>query len=375
MNATFRDRQAAGQVLGEQLRSYSTKADLLVLGLPRGGVPVAYEIATALGAPLDVFVVRKLGVPGQEELAMGAIAAGGVRVLDWTTISALGITNATIDDVAGREARELLRRERQYRGQLPPRRMTGRTVMLVDDGLATGSSMRAAIGAVRAYQPGKIVVAIPVAPADVCEQLRTLVDDLVCMMTPGTFLRSRTVVRRFFTGIRQRRASAARPSRRDQGTREPRLALRLRQKRPAPPDRSRRCPPNPTIAVGVLGEVLLVVILRIVEGGSFGDLGGDGPVALFGEPLLVDIARSQRGLLLLVAVGVDAGAVLGAHVVALTHSLRRIVVLPEYPQQIRVRDSIRIEDDLDDLGVPGHPRADLPVRGILGVVAARIAHR
>ena len=165
----------------------STKADLLVLGLPRGGVPVAYEIATALGAPLDVFVVRKLGVPGQEELAMGAIAAGGVRVLDWTTISALGITNSTIDDVAGREARELLRRERQYRGQLPPPRMTGRTVMLVDDGLATGSSMRAAIGAVRAYQPGKIVVAIPVAPAEVCEQLRTLVDDLVCVMTPEPF--------------------------------------------------------------------------------------------------------------------------------------------------------------------------------------------
>jgi len=187
MNATFRDRSAAGQVLGEQLRSYSTKADLLVLGLPRGGVPVAYEIATALGAPLDVFVVRKLGVPGQEELAMGAIAAGGVRVLDWTTISALGITHSTIDDVAAREARELLRRERQYRGQLPPRRMTGRTVMLVDDGLATGSSMRAAISAVRAYQPGKIVVAIPVAPAEVCEQLRTLVDDLVCVMTPEPF--------------------------------------------------------------------------------------------------------------------------------------------------------------------------------------------
>src|SRR4051812_39267285 len=117
MNATFRDRSAAGRVLGEQLRSYSTKADLLVLALPRGGVPVAYEIATALGAPLDVFVVRKLGAPGQEELAMGAIAAGGVRVLDWTTISALGISNATIDEVAGREARELLRRERQYRGQ------------------------------------------------------------------------------------------------------------------------------------------------------------------------------------------------------------------------------------------------------------------
>jgi len=187
MNATFRDRSAAGRVLGEQLRSYATKADLLVLGLPRGGVPVAFEIAAALDAPLDVFVVRKLGVPGQEELGMGAIAAGGVRVLDWATISALGITRGTIDDVAKREAHELLRRERQYRGQRQPPRMTGRTVMLVDDGLATGSSMRAAIDALRAYHPAKIVVAIPVAPAEVCEQLRPLVDDLVCAMTPEPF--------------------------------------------------------------------------------------------------------------------------------------------------------------------------------------------
>jgi predicted phosphoribosyltransferase len=159
----------------------------LVLGLPRGGVPVAYEIATMLSAPLDVFVVRKLGVPGQEELAMGAIAAGGVRVLDWTTIAALDIPRASIEDVIKREARELGRRERQYRGQRPAPRMTGRTVMLVDDGLATGSSMRAAIAALRAYRPAKIVIAVPVAPADVCEQMRPRVDDLVCAMTPEPF--------------------------------------------------------------------------------------------------------------------------------------------------------------------------------------------
>jgi putative phosphoribosyl transferase len=186
MNATFRDRTTAGRVLSEQLRSYA-RSDLLVLGLPRGGVPVAYEIADSLGAPLDVFVVRKLGVPGQEELAMGAIAAGGVRVLDWTTINALGIPQGTIDDVAKREARELVRRERQYRGQRQAPRMTGRTVMLVDDGLATGSTMRAAVDALRAYHPSKIIVAIPVAPADVCEQLRPLVDDLICSMMPEPF--------------------------------------------------------------------------------------------------------------------------------------------------------------------------------------------
>jgi putative phosphoribosyl transferase len=187
MNSTFRDRFAAGRVLGEQLRSYAGRADLLVLGLPRGGIPVAYEIATGLGVPLDVFVVRKLGVPGQEELAMGAIAAGGVRVLDWTTISALGIPRGTIDAVAKREADELRRRERQYRGQRQAPRMTGRTIMLVDDGLATGSSMRAAVDALRAYHPARIIIAIPVAPAEVCEQLRPLVDDLVCAMTPEPF--------------------------------------------------------------------------------------------------------------------------------------------------------------------------------------------
>jgi len=187
MNATFRDRHAAGRVLSEQLRSYATRTDLLVLGLPRGGVPVAYEIAANLGAVLDVFVVRKLGVPGQEELALGAIAAGGVRVLDWTTISALGIPRGTIDDVARREARELVRRERQYRGSRPAPRMTGRAIILVDDGLATGSTMRAALEALRAYHPARIVVAIPVAPVEVCQQLRPLVDDLVCAMTPDPF--------------------------------------------------------------------------------------------------------------------------------------------------------------------------------------------
>jgi predicted phosphoribosyltransferase len=186
MNATFRDRTAAGRVLSEQLRSYA-RTDLLVLGLPRGGVPVAYEIANSLVAPLDVFVVRKLGVPGQEELAMGAIAAGGVRVLDWTTINALGIPQGTIDEVAKREARELVRRERQYRGQRQAPRMTGRTVMLVDDGLATGSTMHAAVDALRAYRPAKIIVAIPVAPAEVCDQIRPLVDDLICSMTPEPF--------------------------------------------------------------------------------------------------------------------------------------------------------------------------------------------
>jgi predicted phosphoribosyltransferase len=180
----FRDRRDAGRLLGERLKPYARQPDVLVLGLPRGGVPVAYELARTIGAPLDVFVIRKLGVPGQEELAMGAIAAGGVRVLDWTTISTLEIPQGTIEEVARREARELARREHRYRSSRPAPKMTGRTVILVDDGLASASTMRAAIDALRAYRPSKIVVAVPVAPPDVCEEIRHRVDEVVCAVTP-----------------------------------------------------------------------------------------------------------------------------------------------------------------------------------------------
>jgi erythromycin esterase-like protein/predicted phosphoribosyltransferase len=184
----FRNRNEAGRVLAEKLTAYANRPDVVVLALPRGGVPVAYEIARALGAPLDVFVVRKLGIPGYEELAMGAVATGGVRVLNDQIVQRLGIPRYVIDAVADREEQELARRERLYRGGRPPPDVRGRTVILVDDGLATGATMRAAVMALRQLQPARIVVAIPTGSSDTCEELRAAVDEVVCAITPEPFL-------------------------------------------------------------------------------------------------------------------------------------------------------------------------------------------
>jgi len=183
----FRDRPQAGRLLSRKLRAYADRTDVLVLGLPRGGVPVAFEVAKALRAPLDVFLVRKLGVPGQEELAMGAIAAGGVRVVNDDVVRAMNISARTIDSVAAKEARELVRREHLYRGgQLSPD-VAGRTVILVDDGLATGSTMRAAVSALRQKKPRRIVVAVPLAAVQTYEEFRAEVDEIVCFATPEPF--------------------------------------------------------------------------------------------------------------------------------------------------------------------------------------------
>lgn len=184
---TFRDRRDAGERLARALAHLRGRTDLLVLALPRGGVPVAYEVAAALGAPLDVFVVRKLGVPGQEELAMGALASGGLRVLNQDVVETLDLSPPTIDLVTRREAEELARRERLYRGERPPLSATGRTVILVDDGLATGSTMRAAAIALRQHGPARVVVAVPVAARQTCELLRREVDEVVCLSTPAPF--------------------------------------------------------------------------------------------------------------------------------------------------------------------------------------------
>jgi len=183
----FRDRREAGRLLAAQLGAYAKRPDVLVLALPRGGVPVAAEVASALGAPLDVFVVRKLGVPGHEEYALGAIATGGVRVLNEEVVQALRIPDRVIDALAGREQEELARRERVYRGHRPPLDVRGRTVILVDDGLATGATMHAAIRALRQQQPARIVVAVPTASPETCAELKTEVDDIICATTPDPF--------------------------------------------------------------------------------------------------------------------------------------------------------------------------------------------
>ncbi len=183
----FRDRTEAGKQLAAKLAAYAHQPDVLVLGLPRGGVPVAYEVAMALGVPLDVLVVRKLGVPGEEELALGAIASGGVRVLNADVVRMLGIADVAIDAIAAREQRELARRERLYRGDRPWPELRGRTVILVDDGIATGATMRAAITAVRQQEPTRVVVAVPVAAASTCEELRAAGTDVVCVHTPRLF--------------------------------------------------------------------------------------------------------------------------------------------------------------------------------------------
>jgi putative phosphoribosyl transferase len=183
----FLNRQEAGQDLARDLQHYAGRSNVVVLALPRGGVPVAYEIAQALRAPLDVMIVRKLGVPGHEELAMGAIASGGVRVLHDPVIQDLSLSEREIDRVTRGEERELLRREQAYRGHRPSLPIEGRVVVLVDDGLATGSTMRAAIAAVRQRRPARIVVAVPVASHEVCEELRDEADEVHCTITPPIF--------------------------------------------------------------------------------------------------------------------------------------------------------------------------------------------
>ena len=172
MKTRFRDRTEAGQRLAERLAAYAGRPDVLVLALPRGGVPVGFEVARALEAPLDVFVVRKLGVPGHEELAMGAIASGGVRVLNDDVVGALRIPDHVIDMSTSRELPELMSRERAYRGDRPPLTIHGRTVILVDDGLATGSTMRAAVAAVRRQRPARMIVAVPIAAPSTCAAAR-----------------------------------------------------------------------------------------------------------------------------------------------------------------------------------------------------------
>jgi len=183
----FLNRSEAGQVLARALEQFKNAPDALVLALPRGGVPVAYEVARTLNLPLDVFVVRKLGVPGHEELAMGAIASGGVRALNDSVIRDLDIPESTIDRVAVREEEELRRREHAYRGEKPAPRIAGRTVILVDDGLATGSTMKAAVAALRQQRPKAIVVAVPLAPLETCEDLKSKADEVICALTPEPF--------------------------------------------------------------------------------------------------------------------------------------------------------------------------------------------
>ena len=187
MPGLFLDRRDAGRRLAAKIAGYSNRPDVLVLALPRGGVPVAYEVARALNAPLDVFVVRKLGVPGYEELAMGAVATGGVRVLNNEVVEGLGIPAPVIDAVAARERQELARRERLYRGGRPPPDVRGRTVILVDDGLATGATMHAAIEALRQQGPARIVVAVPTASPDTCEEMKKRADEVICAITPEPF--------------------------------------------------------------------------------------------------------------------------------------------------------------------------------------------
>jgi predicted phosphoribosyltransferase len=183
----YRDRIDAGRRLAGLLRRYAGRPDVVVLALPRGGVPVAFEVATALHVPLDVFVVRKLGLPSHPELAIGAIASGGVRLLDESAVRRFGVTDSQLAAVSMAEERELERRERLYRDKLPSPDLRGRTVILIDDGLATGASMAAASTAVRAQDPGRIVVAVPVAARETCDAFAEMVDEVVCAATPEPF--------------------------------------------------------------------------------------------------------------------------------------------------------------------------------------------
>lgn len=183
----FRDRRDGGRTLGRMVEHYRGRDDVVVLALPRGGVPVGYEVAAALRALLDVFIVRKLGVPGREELAMGAIASGGTVVLNDHVVRALGVPPDTIERSAQQEERELLRREHIYRQDRPPPELEGKVVILVDDGLATGASMRVAIHALHGRGPARIVVAVPVAPEPTCRELAAEADEVVCASTPAPF--------------------------------------------------------------------------------------------------------------------------------------------------------------------------------------------
>jgi putative phosphoribosyl transferase len=187
LGGAFHDRAEAGRALAAKLAHYAGAPDVIVLGLPRGGVPVAHEVAAALGAPLDVFVVRKLGVPGHGELAMGAIADGGVRFVNRSVAESLGLGDAVIDEVAALEGAELARRQQAYRGKRPPVGIAGKTVIVVDDGLATGATMRAALTATRAQSPARVVVGVPVGARSTCVELEGEADEVVCVRTPVAF--------------------------------------------------------------------------------------------------------------------------------------------------------------------------------------------
>ena len=185
--AFFKDRADAGRVLAQHLTEYVNRNDVVILALPRGGVPVGYAVARALQAPMDIYLVRKLGAPGQEELAMGAIASGGVMVLNQQVVRTLNIPDRVIEQVAHKEREELMRREEMYRDDHPRLDVTGRVAILVDDGLATGASMQAAAASLKARRPRKIVVAVPVGAPDTCQRIEQQVDEVVCAVTPQPF--------------------------------------------------------------------------------------------------------------------------------------------------------------------------------------------
>jgi predicted phosphoribosyltransferase len=187
MDIRFRNRAEAGSLLAQKLERYKDMAGVLVLGLPRGGVPVANAVAVALNAALDILLVRKLGVPGQEELAMGAIASNGIQILNDPIIQYMGIPESVVEAVIKRETQELRRREREYRGVRPSVEIPGKTVIVVDDGLATGSTMKAAIAALRSQNPARIVVAVPTASPETCQELKSTADEIVCAITPEPF--------------------------------------------------------------------------------------------------------------------------------------------------------------------------------------------
>jgi predicted phosphoribosyltransferase len=185
--AMFKDRREAGRKLAQTLSPYAGRPDMLILALPRGGVPVAYEVALALSAPLDVFIVRKLGLPGQEELAIGAIASGGIRILNGDILRMLSVADEIVNFVVRREVQELQRREKLYRGERPSPEVRDRTIIIIDDGLATGASMRAAVAGLRARHPARIAVAVPVAAGAACDAIRPEVDEIVCVAMPEPF--------------------------------------------------------------------------------------------------------------------------------------------------------------------------------------------